>query len=85
MTGAETAERAADKAERTATRSITPQQDKNDEDDDILVPDTPPITGESQSSTIITLAIKTPERLQGPPDLVPILTFEPTESPKHQK
>jgi hypothetical protein len=43
--------------------------------DMIVVPNTPPnagkITGECQSGTSISLAIRTPERLRRPPDLVP--------------
>jgi hypothetical protein len=52
MTGAETAEQAADKAERAATRPVTPQQD------------------ESDGGGVIVVAIRTPERLRGPPNLV---------------
>jgi hypothetical protein len=82
MTGAEAAEQAANKAERAAARPVTPQQDESDEEGGVLAPDTPPTLGESQGGTTITLAIRTPERLQGPPDLVPTLALEPEDSPE---
>ena len=88
MTGAEAAEQAADKAERAAARPVTPEQDESDRDDGILIPGTPPgageILGESQGGTSITLAIRTPERLRGPPDLVPQVASEPDSSPEPQ-
>jgi hypothetical protein len=84
MTGAEAAERAADKAERAVIILVTVRQDASDEDDDVLVPDTSPFAGKSQGGTSITLAIKTPERLRGPPDLVPQIASEPGSSPEPQ-
>ena len=53
----------ADKTERVITRLITPQQDKSNKDNNILVLNISLITGESQGSTIITLTIRIPERL----------------------
>jgi hypothetical protein len=88
MTGAKAAEKVADKAERAAARPVTPRQDKSDGDDGILIPDTPPnageTAGESQGGTSITLAIRTPERLRGPLDLVPQMASEPDSSPEPQ-
>jgi hypothetical protein len=53
-----------------------------------LIPGTPPdagkIAGESQGGTSIILAIRTPERLRSPPDLVPQVAFEPDSSPEPQ-
>jgi BRCT domain type II-containing protein len=46
ITGTEAAEKAANKVERAAARPVTPRQDKSDEDGSILVPSTPPNTGE---------------------------------------
>ena len=40
--------------------------------------------GESQGGTSITLAIRTPERLRRPPDLVPQVASEPDSSPEPQ-
>jgi hypothetical protein len=75
MTGAEAAEQAVDKAKRAVARPVTPRQDESDEGHGILVSGTLPILGESQGGTTITLAIGTPERLQGPPGLVPALAL----------
>ena len=42
----------------------------------------PPLrSGKSQEGTTITLALRTPERLRGPPELIPTLTPEPEASP----
>ena len=82
MTGAEAAEQAADKAERAATRPVPPRQDECEEDQGILVFGTPPPPGESQGGTTITLTMRTPERLRGPPDLIPTLASEPESSPE---
>jgi hypothetical protein len=89
MTGAEAAEQAADKAERAVTRPIIPNEDNSDGDNGILVPGIPPgapglIAGESQGGTTITLSLRTPERLRGPPELVPTLAPEPEASPEPQ-
>jgi hypothetical protein len=88
MTGAEAAKQVADQAERAAARPVTSRQDESDGDDDILVPGTPPnaseIAGESQGGTSITLAIRTPERLRGPSDLVLQVASEPDSSPEPQ-
>ena len=56
MTGAEAAEQAINRAEKVVARPLAPQQDKSNRDNDILI-------GESQGGTIITLALRTPERL----------------------
>ena len=87
-TGAEAAEQRANKAERAAAMPVTPRQDESDEDDGILVPGTPlnvgELAGESQGGTSITLAIRTPERLRGPPNLIPQVISEPESSPEPQ-
>ena len=84
----EAAEQMANKAERAAAMAVTPRQDESDVDDGILVPGTPldvgELAGESQGGTSITLAIRTPERLRGPPNLIPTLALEPESSPEPQ-
>jgi hypothetical protein len=50
----------------------------------VIVPSTPPLAGESQGGITIALAIRTPERLQGPPELIPALTSEPQGTPEAQ-
>ena len=50
---------------------------------DIIVPNTPP-AGEYHGGINITLAIRTPERLQGSPELIPTLTCEPQGTPEAQ-
>jgi ribosomal 50S subunit-recycling heat shock protein len=83
MTGAEVAEQAANKAEKAATRPVTPGQVESDEDDGIVVASTPPrFAGESQGGTTITLAIRTPERLRPPPELTPALEASPEVPPE---
>ena len=77
MTGVEAAEEAANKAEKAATRLVPLRQNECEEDQGILVFGTPPPPGESQGGTTITLAMRTPERLRGPPDMIPTLAFEP--------
>ena len=84
MTGAEAAEQAANRTEKAAARSVTPQQDKSDGDDGIIVPRTPLPMGESQGGTTITLALRTPERLHGSLNLIPSLASEPEDSPEPQ-
>ena len=45
----------------------------------------PPLrSGKSQEGTTITLALRTPERLRGPPGLIPTLVLEPEASPEPQ-
>jgi hypothetical protein len=78
MTGAEAAEQAADMAERAEARPIVHYGDESDGEESILVPGTPSgpqgaarlVAGESQGGTTITLSLRTPKRLRGPPDLV---------------
>ena len=83
MTGAEAAKQAANKAEQVTSRPVLPQQEESDWEDGVVVPGTPPSTaGESRGGTTITLAIRTPERLQGSPDLTPTLTSESENSPE---
>ena len=82
MTGAEAAEQAADKVERVAARPVPPRQDECEEDRGVLVFGTPPPPGEFQGGTTITLAMRIPERLRGPPDLIPTPAFEPESSPE---
>jgi hypothetical protein len=47
-----------------------------DSNEDAIVPDTPPLVGESQGGTTVGLAIKTPEHLQIIPGLIPTLACE---------
>ena len=75
MTGAKAAEQAANKAEKTTARSLTPEQDKNNEDDN---PGTP--LWESQGGTTITLALRTPERLRRAYNFASSLAFEGPDS-----
>jgi hypothetical protein len=71
MTEAEAAKQAADRAEKAVARPIVRHKDESDGEEDILVPSTPPgpqgaaglAAGESQGGTIITLSLRTPERL----------------------
>jgi hypothetical protein len=80
MTGAEAAEQAANKAEKTAAQP--PQQDKSNGDNNII--------GESQGGTTITLALRTPERLQRSHNLISSTpseasdTSEASDSPESQ-
>jgi hypothetical protein len=87
-TGAEAAEIAVNRAEQSSKVTGTEANQLNipetASDEDIIVPGTPSIGGESQGGTTITLAIRTPERLRGPSDLIPTLTSEPEDSPKPQ-
>jgi hypothetical protein len=71
------------------SRPTTPYRDESDRDDDILVPGIPLIsgapsfiTGESQGGTTLSLSLRTPKRLRGPPGLVLTPTPEPLNSPK---
>ena len=77
MTGAEAAEQTANKAEKTAARSLTPEQNENNEDDG---PGTPLCIGESQGGTTITLALRTPERLRRVYNFASSLAFEGPDS-----
>jgi hypothetical protein len=52
--------------------------------EDVIVPGTPPLAGESQGGTTMALAIRTPERLKGPPELIPALTLAPQATPEAQ-
>ena len=68
---------AADRAEksgkipgRQVARSDTPENSR----EDAIVPGTPPLSGESQGGTNIALAIRTPEHLEGTPELITALT-----------
>jgi hypothetical protein len=78
----------ANKAEKVAARPVILRQDKSNRDNGILISGTPPnageITGEFQGGISITLAIRTPERLRGPLDLVPSMVSEPDSSPEPQ-
>ena len=81
MTGAEAAEQAANKAEKAAAQPA--QQDKSNGDNDMIV-------GESQGGTTITLALRTPERLQRSHNLISSTpseasdTSEASDSPESQ-
>ena len=88
MTGAEAAEQAANRAEqaanraeKAAARSLTPEQDKINEDDSS---GTPLFIGESQGGTTITLALRTPERLHRSYNLVPSIASEAPDSSEPQ-
>jgi hypothetical protein len=89
MTGAEAAEQAADKVERAAKRPIVSRPVEESDDEDVVVPRTPPRTApiveESQGGGTIfvkPLAIRTPERLRPPPDVTPALDPSPETSPE---
>jgi hypothetical protein len=77
FTGAEAAEIAADKAEKSSrVPRIEPGSENSDSE--VMVPATPPrpagqaqLAGESQGGTTITVALRTPERLRLGPDLTP--------------
>jgi hypothetical protein len=61
---------AADKAEKSskvAGRQVARPDTPENNGEDAIVPGTPPLAGEPQGGTTIALAIRTPERLQGPP------------------
>jgi MULE transposase domain len=87
-TGAEAAELelAADQAERsskTAGKQVArPDTPENSTEEGFIIPGTPPRAGESQGGTTITLVIRTPERLRGPPDLVPRVISSPEATPE---
>ena len=72
---------AADQAEQRSrlagdqtARPGTPES----EIEDAIVPSTPPLAGESQGGATMALAIRTPERLQGPQKLIPTLASTAT-------
>ena len=65
---------------RQVARPDTPE----DSSKDVIVPGTPPLAGESQGGTTIALAIRTPERLKGPPELIPAPASEPQGTPEAQ-
>jgi hypothetical protein len=46
------------------------------------VPSIPPLVGESQGGTTIALAIRTPERLRGPPELILEIVSESQGTPE---
>jgi len=79
---ADKTEKSSKVAGRQVARPDTPEHDS--EDAIVLVPGTPPLACESQGGTTIALAIRTPERLQGPPELIPALAFEPQGTPEGQ-
>ena len=90
MIGTEAAEQAANKAEKAAARPPTPQQDKGNEDNNIVVPKISRPVGESQGGTTITLALRTPECLSRSYNLVSSAlseasdTSEASDSPESQ-
>jgi hypothetical protein len=45
--------------------------------DDGVMPNMPPLAGESQGDTTIALTLQTAEHLQGPPKLIPTLASVP--------
>ena len=51
--------------------------------EEIIVPNTPP-AGEPQGGTTIALVVRTPERFQGPPKLIPALASESQGTPEAQ-
>jgi hypothetical protein len=87
LTGAEAAEKAVDKAEKSSkmpSRQVARPDTPEDSSKDVIVSGTPPLAGESQGGTTIALAIRTPERLKGPPELIPALASEPQGTPEAQ-
>ena len=48
------------------------------------MPSTPLLASKSQGRTTIALAIRTPERLWGPPELIPALASDPEGMPEGQ-
>jgi hypothetical protein len=85
-TGAEAAELAADQAEQSskaASKQIAgPDTPENSTEEGFIIPGTLPRAGESQGGTTITLAMKAPERLRGPPDPVPRGISSPETTPE---
>jgi hypothetical protein len=86
-TGAEAPELAVDQAEQRSrlaaaqtARPGTPECDI----EDVVVPSTPPLPGESQGGTTIALAIRTPDRLRGLLELIPAQASEPEGTPEAQ-
>ena len=72
---------ATDKAEKSSKipdKHSTHEDSPESGDGEIIVPTTPPrparLAGESQGGHIITLALRTPERLRLEPDLAPRIT-----------
>src|SRR5437764_10653261 len=72
---------AADKAEKSSKipdKYSTHEDSPESGDGEVIVPATPPrparLAGESQGGHIITLALRTPERLRLEPDLAPRIT-----------
>jgi hypothetical protein len=85
LTGVEAAEKVADKVEksnkvpgRQAARPDTPE----DSSKGVIISGTPPLAGESQGGITIALAIRTPERLKRPLELIPALASEPQGTPE---
>jgi len=85
LTGAEAVEKAADKAENSSkisgkqvARTNTPEDNSKD------ISNIPPLADKSQEGTTIALAIRTPEHLKGPPELIPALISEPQGTPEAQ-
>ena len=81
FTGAEAAEMAADKAEKSSKmpgRRSTREDSPESSDGEVIAPATPPrpaqLAGESQGGNTITLALRTPEQLRLGPDLAPRVT-----------
>jgi hypothetical protein len=87
LTGAEAAEKAADKAEKSSKvpgRQVARPDTPEGSSEGVIVPGTPPLAGESQGGTTIALAIRTSERLKGLPELIPELSSEPQGTPEAQ-
>src|SRR4051794_7280054 len=89
FTGAEAAEMAADKAEKSSKmpdRRPTREDSPESCDGEVIVPATPlrpaQLAGESQGGNTITLALRTPEQLRLGPDLAPKVT-PPRETELH--
>jgi hypothetical protein len=85
--GAEVTKLAADRAEQRSTLAATytarPRTPESDIED-VIVPGTSPLAGESQRGRTIALAIRTPERIRGPPELIPALISKPEGTPEAQ-
>jgi hypothetical protein len=87
LTWAEAAEMAADRAEKSGKmpgRQVARSDTPGNSSEDAIVPGRPPLSGESQGGITIALAIRTPEHLEGTPELITALTPVPQATPEAQ-
>ena len=72
---------AADRAEKSSKmpgKQVARSDTTENGSENVIVPDTPLLAGESQGGTTIALAIRIPERLKGPPRANPSVdTYAP--------